>query len=398
MNDNTHRGLLPAGLADILPPEAEHEARVTESLMASFAKFGYERVKPPLIEFEDILLSGSGAATSQQTFRMMDPISQRMLGVRADMTLQIARIASTRLSDVARPLRLSYAGQILRVKGSDLRPKRQFGQIGAELIGSNSPEADAEVVLMAAAALTELGVPNLSVDLGLPTLVPAICEALDIDLSADELELKTALNLKDEPAIVRLGEKLGSRASELFSGLLNSVGPADNALKTLHKIDLPEKAKAELENLSAVINCLHERSPDLAITIDPVETRGYEYHSGVTFTFFALDVRGEIGRGGRYLADNANGNSGGGGSDEMATGVSLFIDSILRALPEPSPQDRVFIASGSANIAQELRAEGWLVVEQFSADLNNDNPLESAKNAACTHVWDGSKVVPLTDT
>ena len=238
MNDNTHRGLLPAGLADILPPEAEHEARVTESLMASFAKFGYERVKPPLIEFEDILLSGSGAATSQQTFRMMDPISQRMLGVRADMTLQIARIASTRLSDVARPLRLSYAGQILRVKGSDLRPKRQFGQIGAELIGSNSPEADAEVVLMAAAALTELGVPNLSVDLGLPTLVPAICEALDIDLSADELELKTALNLKDEPAIVRLGEKLGSRASELFSGLLNSVGPADNALKTLHKIDL----------------------------------------------------------------------------------------------------------------------------------------------------------------
>ncbi|MBT4937966.1 MAG: hypothetical protein HON14_02460, partial [Rhodospirillaceae bacterium] len=78
--------------------------------------------------------------------------------------------------------------------------------------------------------------------------------------------------------------------------------------------------------------------------------------------------------------------------------VSLFIDSILRALPEPSPQDRVFIASGSANIAQELRAEGWLVVEQFSADLNNDNPLESAKNAACTHVWDGSKVVPLTDT
>jgi len=398
MNDNTHCGLLPAGLADILPPEAEHEARVTESLMASFAKFGYERVKPPLIEFEDILLSGSGAATSQQTFRLMDPISQRMLGVRADMTLQIARIASTRLSDVARPLRLSYAGQILRVKGSDLRPKRQFGQIGAELIGSNSPEADAEVVLMAAAALTELGVPNLSVDLGLPTLVPAICEALDIDLSADELELKTALNLKDEPAIVSLGEKLGSRASELFSGLINSVGPADNALKTLHKIDLPEKAKTELENLSAVITCLHERSPELAITIDPVETRGYEYHTGVTFTFFALDVRGEIGRGGRYLADNANGNSGGSGSDETATGVSLFIDSILRALPEPSPQDRVFIASGSANIAQDLRAEGWLVVEQFSADPNNDNPLESAKNAACTHVWDGSKVVPLTDT
>ncbi len=398
MNDNTHRGLLPAGLADILPPEAEHEARVTESLMASFAKFGYERVKPPLIEFEDILLSGSGAATSQQTFRMMDPISQRMLGVRADMTLQIARIASTRLNDVARPIRLSYAGQVLRVKGSDLRPKRQFGQIGAELIGSNSPQADAEVVLMAAAALRDLGVPDLSVDLGLPTLVPAICEALDIDLSLHDAELKTALNLKDEPAIDRLGEKLGDHASELFGSLLKSVGPADKALKTLSKINLPENAKSELDNLSAVIECLRERSPGLTITIDPVETRGYEYHTGVTFTFFALDVRGEIGRGGRYLADNANGNSGVRTSDETATGVSLFIDSILRALPEPIAQDRVFVAAGNMEVAQELRHDGWLVVEQFSADAKSDNPIESAKHAACTHMWDGNKVVPLTDT
>ena len=130
MTDSTHRGLLPTGLADILPPEAEFEASVTESLMTSFAQYGYERVKPPLIEFEDVLLSGSGSTTAKQTFRMMDPISQRMLGVRADMTLQIARIASTRLGDVPRPIRLSYAGQVLRVKGSDLRPKRQFGQIG----------------------------------------------------------------------------------------------------------------------------------------------------------------------------------------------------------------------------------------------------------------------------
>ena len=398
MNDNTHRGLLPAGLADILPPEAEHEARVTENLMESFAKFGYQRVKPPLVEFEEILLSGSGTATSQQTFRMMDPISQRMLGVRADMTLQIARIASTRLADVARPLRLSYAGQVLRVKGSDLRPKRQFGQIGAELIGSNSPQADAEVVLMATAALTDLGVPNLSVDLGMPTLVPAIYDALDIDLSTYETKFKTALNLKDAPAISHLGEKFGDRASVLFSDLLKSVGPADNALKILNKIDLPENAKAELEKLSAVITCLRERAPDLTITIDPVETRGYEYHTGVTFTFFALDVRGEIGRGGRYLADNTNGNSWNGSSDETATGVSLFIDSILRALPGPALQDRVYITAAGAEAAQKLRAEGWLVVEQFSADPHSENPVESAKHAGCSHLWDGNKVIPLTDT
>ena len=391
MTDNTHHGLLPTGLADILPPEAEFEATVTESLMTSFSGFGYERVKPPLIEFEEILLSGSGSATAKQTFRMMDPISQRMLGVRADMTLQIARIASTRLGDVPRPLRLSYAGQVLRVKGSDLRPKRQFGQIGAELIGSSSAQADAEVILMAAEALTELGVPNLSIDLGLPTLVTAICSALEIDISPENSTLRAALNQKDAPAIEALAEKLGTEMSDLFGTLLKAVGPADKALAILQKVALPKEAQAELENLKAVIACLKERAPNLILTVDPVETRGYEYHTGVTFTFFALGVRGEIGRGGRYLANDANGNS----AQETATGVSLFIDTILRALPDPARQDRVFVASNSASgTAQKLRQDGWIVVEHFEGtDKDVD---QHASQSGCTHYWNGSKVTPVT--
>lgn len=387
MTDNTHRGLLPTGLADILPPEAEFEARVTETLMASFSQYGYERVKPPLIEFEEILLSGSGSTTAKQTFRMMDPISQRMLGIRADMTLQIARIASTRLGDVTRPIRLSYAGQVLRVKGSDLRPKRQFGQIGAELIGSPSPQADAEVVLMAAEALTALGVPDLSVDLGLPTLVPAICKALEIDLSSDSTGLRAALNQKDAPAIAQLG----GETSALFGALLKAVGPADKALATLKKVALPKDAQAELDTLAAVIACLNRRAPNLKVTIDPVETRGYEYHTGVTFTFFALNVRGEIGRGGRYLADDTNGSD----SQEKATGVSLFVDTILRALPDPTRQDRVYVSAATPDIAQNLRTEGWIVVEHFNEDKIDIN--QQANQAGCTHFWDGSQVTPIAN-
>ena len=127
-----------------------------------------------MIEFEEILLGGSGLATEKQTFRIMDPVSQRMLGVRADMTMQIARIASTRLGDIKRPIRLSYAGQVLRVKGSDLRPKRQFAQIGAELIGSNSFRADAEIILMTIDALESVGISNLSVDLCIPKFLTYI--------------------------------------------------------------------------------------------------------------------------------------------------------------------------------------------------------------------------------
>src|SRR5439155_1300192 len=141
MNDAPHPALLPAGLYDLLPPEAEIEAAVTARLMGVLAAHGYERVKPRLVEFEETLLSGAGAAMASDTFRTMDPISHHMIGVRADMTPQVARIAATRLSHKPRPLRLSYAGQVLRVKGSEMRPERQVGQAGAELIGAGAPGA-----------------------------------------------------------------------------------------------------------------------------------------------------------------------------------------------------------------------------------------------------------------
>ena len=130
--------LLPAGLRDLLPPDAEVEAAAVEAMMGCFAAHGYQRIRPPLLEFEDSLLAGSGAAVAEQTFRLMDPVSQRMMGLRADTTPQVARIATTRLAGAPRPLRLSYAGQCLRVRGHHLAPDRQVAQAGIELIGSDS--------------------------------------------------------------------------------------------------------------------------------------------------------------------------------------------------------------------------------------------------------------------
>ena len=142
-DDPPNPALLPAGLADALPPDAEREAALVEALMGVFAAHGYERVKPPLLEFEDSLLTGSGAAVAEQTFRLMDPVSQRMMGLRADTTPQVARIAATRLANAPRPLRLSYAGQVLRVRVTQLSPTRELLQTGVELIGAASAEADA---------------------------------------------------------------------------------------------------------------------------------------------------------------------------------------------------------------------------------------------------------------
>src|SRR5438045_2654115 len=206
MNDAPHPALLPAGLYDLLPPAAEIEAEVTARLMGALGSDGYERLKPPLVEFEETLLSVAGSAMASETFRTMDPISHRMIGVRADMTPQVARIAATRLAHKPRPLRLSYAGQVLRVKGSQMRPERQIGQAGAELIGAGGPAADIEVIAVAGEALAALGVPHLSVDLTLPTLVPAIAEAYGIagERAAD---LPAALDRTAPAAAIRLGRR-----------------------------------------------------------------------------------------------------------------------------------------------------------------------------------------------
>ena len=159
--------LLPAGLRDQLPPLAEHEEEITRALLDRFASYGYQRVKPPLVEFEEGLLNGVGAAVATQTFRLMDPVSQRMMGVRADITPQIARIATTRLKGAPRPLRLSYGGEVLRVKGNQLRPERGFRQVGVELVGAaKAAMGDAEVILLAAEALREIQIESLSVDRG----------------------------------------------------------------------------------------------------------------------------------------------------------------------------------------------------------------------------------------
>src|SRR5213596_38903 len=208
MNDVLHPALLPAGLYDLLPAEAQVEAEVTARLTGVLAAHGYERVKPPLVEFEETLLSGPGTAMTSDTFRTMDPISHRMIGVRADMTPQIARIAATRLGNTARPLRLSYAGQVLRVKGSEIRPERQIGQVGGELIGAAGPAADIEAIAVAGEALAALGVPHLSVDITLPTLVPAIAEAYDI--GGDRVAaLRAALDHKDAAAVAAIAGEAG---------------------------------------------------------------------------------------------------------------------------------------------------------------------------------------------
>jgi len=348
MTDFAHRALLPAGLRDMLSPDAAHEAGVVERLMRLFAAQGYDRVKPPLIEFEESLLDGAAAAASAQTFRVMDPQSQKIMGLRADMTPQVARIATTRLAGAPRPLRLSYAGQVLRVKGSQLRADRQFAQAGIELIGSDSAAADAEVLVLIGAALAELGVEGVTVDLSLPTLVPALFAELGLGVEVAE-RLRAALDHKDSATVA----EIGGPAAGLFEALIAAAGPADRALAALQALALPPAAAAERERLARVVARVRADLPDLPLTVDPVENRGFEYHSGVGFTLYARNLGAELGRGGRYLAAGI----------EPAVGATLFMDSVLAALPAPRAPGRVFVPAGTPRErVRALHDQGWVTV------------------------------------
>lgn len=374
MTEMARRGLLPAGLRDSLPPEADQEATAIHRLMAVCAARGYRRVKPPMVEFEDSLLSGAGTAMGPSTFRVMDPVSQRMLGLRADMTLQVARIAATRLKKLPRPLRLSYAGEVLRVKGDELRPERQFGQVGAELIGSDSPAADAEAVLLSVEALESLGVKKLTVDLSSPRLAPAVIAAARLDAEAAR-RVREALDRKDQSAVRRSGGDAGKTLVEL----LKATGPADVALKHLRQIQLPADAAAEAQRLADVVALIRAAAPDLSVTVDPVEIRGFEYHTGLCFTLFARRVRGELGRGGRYLA----GESLVPGNGEPATGFTLYMDSVMRALPAGESGARLFLPFGTPPAeAHKWREDGWVTV----AGLEPGAAAAEAKRLGCTHV------------
>ncbi len=376
MNDAANKALLPDGLRDVLPPGAAHEAAVAAGLVAAFAARGYERVDPPLVEFEDSLLDGAGRAMAPSTFRLMDPVSQRMMGVRADMTPQVARIAATRLAAAPRPLRLAYAGNVLRVKGSQLRPERQFIQAGAEIIGADEPEADAEIIAMAAEALGAAGVADVSVDINLPTLAPALCEPLGLDAGA-AAALRAALDSKDSAGVAALGGK----AAVTLGALLQAAGPAGPALAALEALDLPGAAAAERTRLGAVLEILGRIAPALSVTVDPLEHRGFEYQTGLSFTLFARGVRGEMGRGGRYHVNSTR---------DPATGFSLFLDSVLRALPPPDRESRLYLPHGNTGAAQ--RGQGWVTVAGLAPE---DDPEAEARRQGCTHILKGDSIVEL---
>ena len=365
-------GLLPEGLRDRLPPQAEAASNILRAVLDSVGAHGYDRVSPPLAEFEQELVGRLKSAKSRDLLRFVDPVSQRTLALRPDITAQISRIATTRMASAARPLRLSYGGPVLKLRATQLRPERELIQAGAELIGCDAVPAVIEVIQVAIEALRGAGVTGITLDLTLPDLVATLAKGAWPIAAARVEALQAALDAKDAGALSAAGDAP-------YLGLVALAGPLASARTQLEALGLGDVIAGRLAAIDAIAAAL----PDVRITLDPTERHGFEYQSWIGFSLFGDGLLGEAGRGGTYTILHADGR------EEPAIGFSLFLDPLVDAGLMQSDRKRVFIPQNSdPNVAVKLRETGWTTIAALS--LNCDGAA-----LGCTHVLDGSDVVRL---
>lgn len=368
----TH-ALLPEGLRDRLPPEAEAAAAILRAALDAIAAHGYERVAPPLAEFEESLVGRLKAASARDLLRVVDPVSQRTLALRPDITTQVGRIAATRMAHRPRPLRLSYGGPVMKLRASQLRPEREMAQVGAELIGSDSAAAAAEIVAVAIEALAAAGARAITVDLTLPDLVDTLA-AGPLPLGPDQVgPVRALLDAKDAGG-------LAARGAEAYLPLIEAAGPVAPALARLRAIDRDGVLETRLAGLERIVDRVAGAA---ALTLDPTERHGFEYQSWFGFSVFVDGLTGEIGRGGAYTILHGDGR------EEPATGFSIYPDPLVEQGGRAAAARRLFLPLGhDPRRAAALRAEGWTTVAALSDGCD-------PRALGCTHRLEAAPV-PLT--
>ena len=375
--------LLPEGLGDRLPGDAARFAGALDAMLRALDSHGFDRVDPPLIEFERSIAgrmaNNNDGVETRRMFRFVDPASYRTLALRSDITPQIGRLAATSLSSAARPLRLCYCGPVVTMKPSGLNPAREKTQIGAELIGIDSVAAASELVRLAVEALSAAGATGISVDLTMPDLVDVLAGGpLPLDPAAIA-NIRRELDAKDAGGLKAVG-------GEAFLPLIHATGPFATAIDKLAAFDSALPQPGALTSRIDGLRQIAAQLPDtIRLTLDPTERHGFEYQSWFGFTLYAEGVRGALGRGGTYTIQSGSGVSA---EPEPATGFTLYPDALADVL-QPEPRDLLFLPLGHDEAAAAtLRASGWRTRAALCEDCD-------AAALGCTHVLDGSEPTAL---
>jgi ATP phosphoribosyltransferase regulatory subunit len=362
--------LLPENIADVLPSEARKIEELRRLMLDNFRLYGYELVMPPMLEYLESLLTGAGMDTDLRTFKLVDQLSGRMLGVRADMTTQVARI-DAHLLNRASVTRLCYAGSVLHTRPSGLHATREPLQIGAEIYGHAGLEADAEIQELALASLALAGFGAVRLDLSHAGLLRAII-AEDAAAHRDETALYALLRAKDTPGLRALTGAYGAVTRQALLELPGLYGDIDVLARARAVLpDLPGVNKA-LSELAALAGSALGRAE---VAIDLADLRGYQYESGAMFALYVPGLPNAVVRGGRYdHVGEAFGRA------RPATGFSLDLRELARLLPTAERKHSIRAPWGNAPELKEkiaeLRKAGEVVIQSMPGHSNEQDEFE----------------------
>ncbi|UUY09980.1 ATP phosphoribosyltransferase regulatory subunit [Pseudomonas sp. J452] len=357
------RWLLPDGIEEVLPPEAARIEAARRQVLDLFQCWGYEFVVTPHIEYLESLLTGAGQDLDLRTFKVTDPQSGRLMGFRADITPQVARIDAHTLRR-AGPSRLCYAGSVLHAQPRALSTSRSPIQLGAELYGDASPASDVEVISLMLDMLELARVPDVHMDLGHVGIYRGLARAAELSGEVEQ-QLFDALQRKAVDEVAALTDNLPAALASMLRALAELCGGREVLeLAQACLVDAPADVHAALDELVSIADELELRYPELPLYFDLGELRGYRYHTGAVFAAFVPGVGQSIAQGGRYDdigADFGRARPATGFSTDLKTLVSLGSMQVDEPAPGVWAPDSHDVYLWQA--VQRLRREGVRVVQ-----------------------------------
>jgi len=359
------RWLLPEGIEDLLPEQAARLEKLRRALLDTFSSWGYELVIPSLVEYLDSLYVGAGNDLGLQTFKLIDQLTGRLMGLRADMTPQVARIDNHRLKR-DNPVRLCYYGAVLLTQMRELGGSRCPLQVGAELFGHRGVESDIEILQLMIEAMKITGIERPYIDLGHVAIFRGLVRQAGL---SEELEksLFDALQRKAKPEIHALLTQVKSGGfDQMFECLADLNGEGDVLLEA-QKILSPacDEVHVALENLQNIASMLAQQEPQVTIHFDLAELRGYRYHTDVVFSAYVPGFGQAVAQGGRY--DDIGLEFG---RARAATGFSLDLRALLAHVEVPSDASKMVYAplhdDPQLKISiKKLRQQGYRVIGEL---------------------------------
>ena len=369
--------LLPEGFRDSLPDMAGKEYLISSSFLNLMKKNGYLLINPPLLEFERSLFFLTPEKDNIDSFRLLDPVSQKMMGIRPDITLQVARLACGSLNESPRPLRLCYSGEILKAYNNGLNLSRQITQIGSEIIGIGDNFCEKELIDLIIEILKKLKIKKFFINFTMPTLIQSLSK--DFNLTRDELDfVKEKYQNKNHKGI----EKISKNLEEISKELLSIVGLVEANIKKLKKINFPKLTQIEINNFVKVIDKIRKKFPNLNLYMDPLEIDGSDYHTGLAFKVFSENLK-ELFTGGNYKVFKEN-----------CIGFSGYVENLVKeSLLRVDNMKKIFVNEDlSDNLKKNLQKKGFIVIKAIKK-LNINQIKRNVRIHGCEFYIDDNKIL-----